>query len=311
MDVDSFLDIFAEPDVLARDLRQKVVELTESYNADNYEVRPARRVADWLHVEKKFVLARRVASRRGGCGGSGGGVALPYVGPPHRSANGGGVLQASEAVEHASELHGILSTFDATLRRRTGELNPTRLKADEVQFQIKMASTDPKFLGYTIQDEKMPAVASGHQKKSEPEPRYDKLGFTYQAVEAARMFGSEEFASFVREVESAFTAHRELVAERRRAAAEPSPRCGVAEGQDVNNLSDDRRDDRSFFVVAGRPVFGNSAAAAAAANPGDDESNQQQTQSLDLDDVHPTAEESSVEDQTSESSGQKKKRKRV
>lgn len=232
MDVDTFLDVFGEPDVVARELRAKIDELTAAYNADNYEVRPPRPVDDWLQIEKKFVLASKVIGRRAT-------QTLPHVGPPHRSVRPSAAAAGGDAAGLVtSEIHGILSTFDATLRRKSGEMKPTPLRREEILFQIKMKSNANNFVGYSLSatDESKPLL-----------PRYDKFGFAYQAVEAARMFGSPEFAAFVREVDESFSAHRRSAesqvadsASARRAAAEVTedpPAAADAGGDDEDSQS--------------------------------------------------------------------------
>ena len=215
-DVETFLDVF-DDDEVADMLERKVAELVDHYNGDNLE--EERRLEDWLAHDKVFPLAeKRFDAPR-----------PPAIGPykdrwqqQSSTPDGGGATAASAAAAAASaaasagasdskkrevsRLYGMLSTFDATLRRKRGDVVAEPLRPEEIEFQLKMASSvfnaHPSAGGGATDDGPTSRVSALPDNV-----RFDKNGFGYPALEFVNMLRSKRFADFLVELKRGFAKH--------------------------------------------------------------------------------------------------------
>lgn len=175
VDVDTFLEVFADADERAREIGEATAYIVNLYNDDN--LKEGRELADWLSYSEAFELAEHTFQT----------PPAPVFGKERRGRGGEGKTEKSK-------LFGVLSTFDATQRRKRDNAR-TPLKESEVDFQIKLASTS--FNSSASADDAAP-LADGL--------RYDKWGFTYPARAFARLLRSAVFKAFYADVARAFFA---------------------------------------------------------------------------------------------------------
>lgn len=203
-DTASFMAEFERGAEAAAAIERKVRELVQRYNEDNLPGGKPRPVEDWLMHDKIFPLSEhRFPAPR-----------PASLAPYNNRWRAGGAAAApaasaatAVAAEEVSRLYVVLGTFDATWRRKTHELSPVRLRPEEVEIQLKMASSvfnEHKQPTGEGADATAAANASNQNAQLPDNVRLDKTGFTYPALEFARMLRSPRFERFTAEVREAF-----------------------------------------------------------------------------------------------------------